>query len=152
MVTPEHADLAFARAVAWIQREFGRLDDLPKPLVPVIWITVYRSMETGLEAEGKGGAAGLVRDALQLGNLMTRLERSAHAVEFLQKMIPTIRANQTKRNQLGDSQILIDMLKWGILDAPDMSLWRRFLARRLARADPMYRQAVPPQIMSDRVV
>jgi hypothetical protein len=147
-VAGEDVDLAFARAIDWIHCEFGRLDDLPDPLVPVIWVTVYRGMETGLEAESKGGGTGLVKDALQLGDLMTRLKRSALAIEFLQKMIPTIRASRSKRDQLGDSQLLIDVLKWGILDAPDMSLWKRLLARRSAKADAMYQHPVPPVILS----
>jgi hypothetical protein len=147
-MTDEQEEIAFARAVSWIHREFGRLDDLPKPVIPVIWVTVYRGMETGLEAESKGGALGLVKDALRSGDLLLRVQESTLAIEFLQKMIPMIRASRSKRDQLGDSQLLIDMLKWGVLDAPDMSLWQRFRARLSAKADPMYQQPVPLAILS----
>lgn len=47
-------DVAFVRAVDWIHRELGSVHDLPKPVIQVIWVTVYRSMETRLEAEAKG--------------------------------------------------------------------------------------------------
>ena len=35
---------------------------------------------------------------------------------------------------------MVDILKWGILDAPDMSGIRRLAARKFAKADPMYGQ------------
>lgn len=138
-----NTDMAFTRAVNWIRREFGRLDDLPQSLRPVIWVTVYRSMEVGIEAENKGGVTGLVKDRLQLGDLMTRVQQATLTMEFLQKMVLTIRASKSKREQLGDAQLLIDMLKWRIVDAPNMSLWRRLIARLSAKADPLYQRPVP---------
>jgi hypothetical protein len=140
-------DLAFVRAVDWIHRELGSVHDLPKPVIQVIWITVYRSMETGLEAEAKGGQWGLAKDALQRGDLTYLLESSVRRLEFLRKMVPAIRRNQSERGKLADSQLLIDLLKWDILDAPNMTLWQRFRARRSANADPMYQQPVPSAIL-----
>ena len=132
-----------------IHREFGGLDDLPKPLVPVIWVTVYRSMQVGLEAERTGGVRGLVKDTLQLGDAIKReLQEATLSLEFLQKMIPNIRASQSQRAKLADAQLLIDMLKWGMMDAFDRPLWRRFLARLSAKADPLYRQPVPSVILA----
>jgi hypothetical protein len=140
-------DLAFIRAVDWIHRDLGSVHDLPKPVIQVIWVTVYRSMETVLEAEAKGGQWGLAKDALQRGDLTYRLESSIRRLEFLRKMVAGIRRNQSERGKLADSQLLIDLLKWDILDAPDMSLWQRFRARRSAKADPMYQQPVPSAIL-----
>jgi hypothetical protein len=143
-----HVDLAFHRAVEWISREFGRLDDVPGSVIPVIWVTVYRSMEAGLEAEKKGGAVGIAKDALLLGDMMQRLDTLEVSLQFLQTMIPIIRASGSKQDQLADSQLLIDMLKWGMVDAPNMSGLKRLIARRFAKADPMYEQPVPSVIVS----
>ncbi len=142
------ADLAFVRAVDWIHREIGSMRDLPKPVIQVIWATVYRSMETGLEAEAKGGPRALAKDLLvERGDLTYRFQSSGNRLEFLRKMIPTIRRDQSERGKLGGYQLLIDLLKWDILDAADMSLWQRFRARRSAKADPMYQQPVPSAIL-----
>jgi hypothetical protein len=140
-------DLAFVRAVDWIRRELGSVHDLSQPVIQVIWVTVYRSMETGLEAEANDGSLGIVKDTLQRGNVMMRLESSVNRLEFIRKMIPAIRRNQAERGKQADSQLLIDFLKWDMLDAVDMSLWQRFRARRLAKADPMYQQPVPSAIL-----
>jgi len=143
----DQTDLAFVRAVDWIRRELGSVNDLSKPVIQVIWVTVYRSMETGLEAESKGGKWGLVKDTLRQGDLMYHFESSLNRLEVLRKMIPAIRQNQSEWGKLGDGQLLIDLLKWDILDAADMSLWQRFRARRSAKADPMYQQPVPSAIL-----
>ena len=78
---------------------------------------------------------------------MSRFDSSVRRLEFLRKMIPSIRRNQSERGKLADSQLLIDLLKWDILDAPNMTLWQRFRARRSAKADPMYQQLVPSAIL-----
>ena len=140
-------DLAFVRAVDWIRRELGSVHDLSQPVIQVIWVTVYRSMETGLEAEANDGSLGLVKDTLQRGDLMMRLESSVNRLEFIRKMIPAIRRNQSERGKQADSELLIDLLKWDMLAAADMSLWQRFRARRSAKADPMYQQPVPSAIL-----
>jgi hypothetical protein len=137
-------DLAFVRAVDWIRRELGSVHDLPKPVIQVIWVSVYRSMETGLEAEAKGqNQMVLLKDTLQGGDLMMRFESSVNRLGFIRKMIPLIRQNQSK----GDAQLLIDLLKWDMLDAADMSSWQRFRARQTAKVDPMYQQPVPSAIV-----
>jgi hypothetical protein len=141
-------DLAFVRAVDWIRRELGSVHDLSQPVIQVIWVTVYRSMETGLEAEAKGqNHMVLLKDTLQGGDLMMRFGSSVNRLEFIRKMIPAIRRNQSERGKQADSQLLIDLLKWDMLDAADMSLWQRFRARRSAKADPMYQQLVPSAIL-----
>jgi hypothetical protein len=137
-------DLAFVRAVDWIRRELGSVHDLPKPVIQVIWVSVYRSMETGLEAEAKGqNQMVLLKDTLQGGDLMMRFESSVNRLGFIRKMIPLIGQNQSK----GDAQLLIDLLKWDMLDAADMSSWQRFRARQTAKVDPMYQQPVPSAIV-----
>jgi hypothetical protein len=140
-------NIIVSRAVEWIRHELGGVHDLSKLVIQVIWVTVYRSMETLLEAEAKGRPLGLLKDTLQQGDLMYRLESSTNRLNFLRKMIPAIRQNQTERGKHADSQLLIDLLKWDMLDAPDMSLWQRYRARRSGKADPMYEQSVPSAIL-----
>ena len=138
---------AFTRAVSWIHKELGGLDDLPKPIVPVIWVTVYRSMEVGLKMEQTGGVTGLVKDMLQLGDLTARVQEATLRLELIQKVTINIRDSQSQRDKLAIAQLLIDMLKWDMMQAPDWPLWRRFLARLSAKADPLYRQPVPYAIL-----
>jgi hypothetical protein len=46
---------AVERAVAWIRNEFGGLRDLPDEVIHVVWVSVYRGMELGLNIEERGG-------------------------------------------------------------------------------------------------
>ena len=147
-MTDKQAGTAFSRAVSWIYDHLGPISDLPTSVVPVIWVTVYQAMETGLEAEGRGGATALAKDMLQGGNLLMRVETSTHRLDFLRNMISSIRSASSDRERLADSQLLIDMLKWNMLDAPNMSWWGRVRARQSAKADPMYQQPVPQIILS----
>jgi hypothetical protein len=41
---PSRSDIR-QRAIEFIRARFGSLSDMPQPLVPVIWVTVYRCME-----------------------------------------------------------------------------------------------------------
>ena len=149
-MTDKQTGAAFSRAVSWIYDQFGPIGDLPASVVPVVWVTVYGAMEIGLDAEEKGGATDLTKDIIQGGNLLMRVETSLHALDFLRNMIPTIRSASSDRERKSDSQLLIDMLKWNMLDAPTMSRWGRMRARQSAKADPMYQQAIPPAILTGR--
>ena len=48
---------------------------------------------------------------------------------------------------MGGSQLLVDVLKWDIIDAGDVPWWQRVRARQSATADPMYRKPVPAAIL-----
>jgi hypothetical protein len=73
------------RATAWIKRGLGQLSDLPREVIQVIWVTVFRSMEAAIEAESKNGPSGLTKDALAGGDLMWRLDAATRRLEFLRK-------------------------------------------------------------------
>jgi hypothetical protein len=51
------------------------------------------------------------------------------------------------RSQEAESQLLIDILKWNIIDAADMSALRRSVGRLFAKADPAYKESVPAEIL-----
>lgn len=61
-------------------------------------------------------------------------------------MIPIIRSSASRAAQLADSQLLIDLLKWGIVDAGNMSGLRRTIARQFAKADPEYENPIPREV------
>jgi hypothetical protein len=62
-------------------------------------------------------------------------------------MIPIIRQNQSKQDMAAASELLIDILKWDIIDAAEMSSRQRVRARQSAKADPMYQEPVPLGIL-----
>ncbi len=114
------------RAIKFIRSSFGSLSDLPQPVVPVIWVTVYRCMEVAMTAEAAGGPKALVKSMfLDGGRLARKFEASTHRLKLLRDMIPIIRSNRSRATQVADSQLLTDLLKWGILDAGSMSGLRR---------------------------
>jgi hypothetical protein len=45
------------RTVDFIRKKWGSLADLPKHVIPVVWATTYRSVETAMKAEAEGGPA-----------------------------------------------------------------------------------------------
>jgi hypothetical protein len=132
------------RAIAYIQKHWGRLGDLPKPLVPVVWVTVYQSLKIAMKAEAEGGPKALLKDALVGDRQLTpRFEEATSRIELLRKMIPIIRSNHSR---MADAQLLIDILKWGITDAASMSMLKRTILREFAKADPEYKKPIPPEI------
>jgi len=135
------------RAVEFIRKNFGSLRDLPKPLISVVWVSIYRTTEIAMRVEASGGSTALLKDAL-IGDeqLNLKFEEAVLQVEFLQKMIPTIRANKSPTERLSDSQLAIDILKWGIDDAVDISWLKRFVLRKFRKADPLYKRPFPPEI------
>jgi hypothetical protein len=64
-------ELAAERALSWIRKEFGDLDDLHRDVIAVIWVTTYRAMEIGSTVGGQG-PLGMVADRLKGGDLMLR--------------------------------------------------------------------------------
>jgi hypothetical protein len=108
---------------------------------------VFRIIEVGIEAERKNGPQGSTKDRIGGGHVMSRFASATLRLEFILKMVPIIRSHSSKREILGDSQLLVDILKWDIIDAADMSWWQLLRARQSASADPMYRQPVPDSIL-----
>jgi hypothetical protein len=136
-----------SRAVEFIRRNFGSLGDLPKAVIPVIWVTAYRSMEAAMTAEAQGGPNALVKSMLLDGGRFAReFEASTLRVKLLHEMIPIIRSSASRAAQLADSQLLIDLLKWGIVDGGSMSGLRRTIARQFAKADPEYENPIPQEV------
>jgi hypothetical protein len=74
------------------------------------------------------------------------MEEATLELEFLKETVPIIQHSRSSWKQAADSQLLVDMLKWKLLDAPNMSLLRRAWARRKAKPDPMYDRPVPLQL------
>src|SRR5262249_35481832 len=132
--------------IDYIQKHWGPLGDLPKPLIPVIWVTVCQSLRIGMKAEAEGGHRGLVKNML-IGDrqLMANLEVATIRRKLLRDIIPIIRSSTSHMEKLGDAQLLIDILKWGI-DAPNMSRLRRAIIRLFAKADPDYEKPIPLEI------
>ena len=81
---------------------------------------------------------------------MPDLEEATLRIQFLQKMLPVIRANKTDIAKATDAQLVIDILKWGILDAASMSGIKRTILRQFAKADPMYKMPIPLEIGEPR--
>jgi len=128
------------RSVSWIREHFGEITDLRGTEAKVIWVTVYRAMEVGLEVEAGGGTQKLLKDRLlNQGKLGLRLEEASIKLNFLLTMIPTIRESRN----IVDSAILVETLKYGILDVTDKSVLRRAVERMFAKVDPMYAQPIP---------
>ena len=135
------------RAIKYIQKHWGKLGDLPKPLIPVIWVTVYKILRIAMRAEAEGGPMGLLKNRL-LGDrrLLPSLEEATMRIELLRKIIPVIRSHTSSEAKLADAQLVIDILKWGIEDAGSMSSIRRALLRQFAKADPEYDKPIPSEI------
>ncbi len=100
-----------------------------------------------MTAEAQGGANALVKSMLLDGGRLAReFEQSTLRVKLLHDMIPIIRSGTSRAAQLADAQLLIDLLKWGIIDAGSMSGLRRTIARQFAKADPEYDNPVPQEV------
>ena len=131
------------RAMRLILDRYGGLGDLPEEFALVVWVTVYRACATSLKLEAGGGARALMKSML-VGHGLDALEFEQRTLQmgFLEQIVPIIRDAKPK-DRRADVQLATDVLKWGIIDAADMSGIRRFIARKIAKADPMYSQSIP---------
>lgn len=144
--TPSRGEIE-RQAIEYIRLNFGNLSDLPQMVVEVVWVTVYRCVEVAMTAEAGGGQNALVKSMLlDGGRLAQDFESSIHRLEFLGAMIPIIRSSQSRADKAADSQLLADVLKWGILDAGSMAETERAIARQAAKADPEYNNILPPEV------
>lgn len=138
--------LAADRATALILGRYGGLGDLPEELAQVIWVTAYRACAIGLRIETGGGAKAITKSMLICGGHDAReLEQRTHQMEFLEQIVPIIRAAKPKERE-ADTRLAVDILKWNIIKAAEMSGIRRLIARKLAKADPMYSQSIPQEL------
>jgi hypothetical protein len=137
------------RSIKWILERLGSLHDLPDDVAATAFVTVYRCIEAGVDLENQGGQRGLLKSMI-LGNgeLMIKTRQATIRLEFLQEMIVAIRKNVSNSARLADGQLLIDILKWGMTDAGEMSGLRRMWVRRSAQADPLYGSPIPREILT----
>ena len=134
------------RAIDFIVENWGTLRDMPPAVVPVVWVTVYCAIEVGLRAERNGGAPALVKDTLAGGTLGREVQEATLSIQFLQRYLPILREEAGRAARRANAQLLIDILKWNITDAPYMSRLARTLARTFAKANTAYKRPVPHEI------
>jgi hypothetical protein len=134
-------------SIDFIRKKWGSLGDLPKHVIPVVWVTSYRSIETAMKAEAVGGPRGLLKNSL-IGDrqLTQQLEEATIKIKILERMISLLRSTPSEWARSVDGHVLVDLLKWGIIDAGSMSGLRRTLMRQFAKADQEYKKPVPPQV------
>ena len=142
-------DVARLRAIELIKKKYGSLADLPESLVPVIWVTVFRSMEISITVERAGGPSAIMKSMLvDGGKLAQDFEMATQRLKLLSDFVPVIRADSSESSRLDGANYVVDMLKWGITDAGSMSAARRLIARSLAKADREYDQPFPRDLLS----
>jgi hypothetical protein len=134
------------RSIDFIRKKWGSLGDLPKHVIPVVWVTTYRSLEITMKVEAEGGPIGLMKNKLiGDGQLAHQFEDATTKIEFLDRMISLLRSTPSPRERAIDGHVFVDVLKWGI-DARSMSGLRRTIARQFAKADPEYEKPTPPEL------
>jgi hypothetical protein len=143
----EITEIARQRAIALVRESFGSIADLSTEVATTAWVTTFRACEIGVVAEQAGGVQGLVKNALVGdGTLKQSIVEWTLKLQFLNRMIPILRGQSDLRLKRQDSQILVDCLKWNIIDAGEMSPLRRMFLRRFAKADSLYKEAIPPEL------
>jgi hypothetical protein len=144
--TQPSAEAVRRRSIDFIRKKWGSLGDLPKHVIPIVWVTTYRSIEVTMKVEAEDGPRGLLKNTL-IGDrqLMPKFEEAIIKIEFLEKMISLLRSTPSPRERAIDGHVLVDVLKWGI-DVGSMSGLRRTIARQFAKADPEYERSTPPEL------
>jgi hypothetical protein len=144
---PGPHELAIERAIKLIGGKYGSLRDLPEELRQVVWVTAYRASAIGLKIEADGGPMALMKSMLIDGGRDAKeFEACSLQLQFLEQMVPIVRSAEG-RQKLADAQLAVDILKWGIEDAANMSAIRRMIARKFAKADSLYEMAVPEGVL-----
>jgi len=106
-------------------------------------------MELGIDVERRGGRVGLMFNkdgTFGISDLMIRSKKSIGKIEFLQKMVSIIRNTSQRADIINIEQLLVDCLKWDIIDAAEISDIDRKFARESAIADSLYSNSVPDEI------
>src|SRR5713101_5812900 len=65
-------EAARRRSIDFIRKKWGSLEDLPKHVIPVVWVTIYRCFEVAMKAEAEGGPRGLTKNMLIGDRQLTR--------------------------------------------------------------------------------
>lgn len=110
-------------------------------MTKVIWVTSYRASEAAIKIEEDGG---LFKSCLMSGGQAGyEFEKSVHSIEFLKVMIPIIRDSKSNLDRKLNMAMLMDILKWNIIEAQNMSNLIRSIRRRFAKAGHFYYSSVP---------
>lgn len=140
-------EITIKRAISLIRGKYGCLQDLPEEFRQVVWVTAYRASAIGLKVEAGGGLTALMKSTLVDGSRDAReFETCTRQLHFLEQMVPIVRSAEGKQ-KLADAQLVVDILKWGIIDAADISAIKRMIARKLAKADGLYEMQIPEDVL-----
>jgi hypothetical protein len=146
--TAPNDEAAEARAVRYILQTWGSLRDLPAPLIPVVWVVTYQALKLAMTVEARGGQKALLENTL-LGDetLAPAFEEATARISLLREMIPLIRSQTSQGARLADAHLVIDVLKWSIEDAAEISPLRRTFRRIFSKAHKDYRNDFPREIL-----
>src|SRR3974390_860790 len=149
-MTEDQGETVRRRSIEFIRKRWVSLADLPKHVIPVVWVTTYRYIEIGMKAEAEGGQRSLLKDALVGARQpMPQLKIAAVKMSFLEKMISLLRSTSSPRQKSINGYVLVDFLKWAMdrdIDLEKISGLRRMMMRHYAKADPEYEMPIPPEI------
>jgi hypothetical protein len=91
------------RSIDFIRKKWGSLGDLPKHVIPVVWVTTYRSLEITMKVEAEGGPIGLMKNKFTGdGQLTHQFEDATTKIEFLDRMISLLRSTPSPRERAID--------------------------------------------------
>jgi hypothetical protein len=132
--------------IDYICKRWGSLRDLPEQLVPVIWVSTRQCLKVVMTAEINGELSPTKNMLVGDRKLLLDFQRVIPTIDFIERMISYIRAEQPNWKRLGAAQLVIDFLKWRIMDVEEKSVFRRLILRQFAKAHPDYEQPIPPEI------
>jgi hypothetical protein len=72
ITTQPSAEAVRRRSIDFIRKKWGSLGDLPKHVIPVVWVTTYRCFEVTIKVEAEGGPRGLMKNTLIGDGQLTR--------------------------------------------------------------------------------
>lgn len=135
------------RAIAFTLKKWGSLRDLPAELASVVWVAALNAAEVGMRFEAAGSQGMVTGDLLSESHFLSMAKVSVAKVQLLDRILPSVRNAGSENERLGNAQLAVDVLKWNILNAGDMSLTRRAVARLLAKTPPEYRLPMPHELL-----
>jgi hypothetical protein len=126
------------RTVNLIRSKYGSLAHLPAELQHTVWVTVYRACEISMKVEQAGGSRAITKSMLLGdGRDAFELDSATRKLDLLQKMLPIVRTEPPGAREAA-AQLVVDMLKWGMVDAPNTPALKRAIGRGFAKADSLY--------------